>query len=167
MAGYLQAFGSRVLAFDPYCQGDPAPARLVDLPTLLRESDVVSIHARLTEENYHLIGAAELALMKRTAVLVNTARSGLVDEQALLEALQARRIMGAAIDVFDREPLPVDHPLLALDNITVTPHLAGSTADAFRNSPKLFASYFERLLDRQGRLPVVGRVQPDFQGLLS
>jgi D-3-phosphoglycerate dehydrogenase len=167
MAGYLQAFGCRVVAFDPYCQGDPAPAQLVDWETLLRESDVISIHARLTDENYHLIGARQLAMMKPTAVLVNTARSGLVDEEALVEALRARRIMGAALDVFDREPLPADHPLLALDNVTITPHLAGSTMDAFRNSPKLFAGHFERLLDRKGPLPIVGGVEPDYQGLVS
>ena len=106
MAGYLQAFGSRVIAFDPYFQGDPGPAKLVDLATLLRESDVISIHARLTAESHHLIGAKELAMMKPDAVLVNTARSGLVDEQALVRALPERRIMGAALDVFDVEPLP-------------------------------------------------------------
>ena len=100
----------------------------------MRESDVVSIHARLTAETHHLIGRRELALMKPTAILVNTARSGLVDEQALVEALAQRRIMGAALDVFDVEPLPPDHPLLKLDNVTITPHLAGSTIDAFRNS---------------------------------
>jgi D-3-phosphoglycerate dehydrogenase len=167
MAGYLRAFGARVLAFDPYCQGDPAPAQLVDLGTLLVESDVVSIHARLTEENYHLIGADQLARMKPTAVLVNTARSGLVDEEALVAALRERRIMGAALDVFDREPLPADHALLQLDNVTITPHLAGSTVDAFRNSPKLFAAHFERLLDRQGTLPIVNGIQPDYSSLLS
>ena len=84
---YLQAFGSRILAYDPYFEGDPAPATLVDLPTLLAQSDVVSLHARLTEESDHLIGREELALMKPTAMLVNTARSGLVDEQALVQAL--------------------------------------------------------------------------------
>jgi D-3-phosphoglycerate dehydrogenase / 2-oxoglutarate reductase len=160
MAGYLQAFGSQILAFDPYCQGDPAPAKLVDLETLLRQSDVVSIHARLTEANYHLIGAAQLAMMKPTAVLVNTARSGLVDEQALVVALQERRIMGAAIDVFDVEPLRADHPLLKLDNVTVTPHLAGSTVDAFRNSPRLMAEHLARMLRGEERLPVVNGVQP-------
>ena len=167
MAGYLTAFGARIVAYDPYCQGDPAPARLVDLETLLRESDVVSVHARLTEENYHLIGREQLSLMKPTAVLVNTARSGLVDEQALAEALRGRRIIGAAIDVFDREPIGPDHPLVALDNVTITPHLAGSTIDAFRNSPKLFAGHFQRLLARQGPLPIVNGVQPDYQSLLG
>jgi D-3-phosphoglycerate dehydrogenase len=160
VAGYLQAFGSRIIAFDPYCQGDPAPAELVDLPTLMRESDVISIHARLTAETQHLVGERELRLMKPTAVLVNTARSGLVDEQALVRALQEKRIMGAALDVFDVEPLPPDHPLLTLDNVTIAPHLAGSTIDAFRNSPRMMAEHLRRMLTGGGRLPVVNGVQP-------
>lgn len=160
VAGYLAALGSRVLAYDPYFQGDPRPARMVDLDTLLRQSDVVSLHARLTEETRHLIGASQLALMKPTAVLVNTARSGLVDEAALVEALRHRRIMGAALDVFDQEPLPADHPLLALDNVTLTPHLAGSTIDAFRNSPRLMAEHLARLLRGQEPLPIINGVRP-------
>ncbi len=160
VAGYLIAFGSRVLAYDPYFVGDPGPVRLVDLETLLRESDVVSIHARLTEESRHLIGQRQLAMMKPTAVLINTARSGLVDEQALVRALQERRIMGAALDVFDTEPLPPDHPLVRLDNVTITPHLAGSTIDAFRNSPRLLAGHLARLLRGEGPLPIVNGVSP-------
>ena len=147
VAGYLHAFGSRVLACDPLITEDLAPAVPVDLETLLRESDIVSIHARLTEDTYHLVGEKELALMKPNAVLVNTARSGLVDEEALVRAVSQRRILGAALDVFDTEPLPPDHPLLKLDNVTLTPHLAGSTIDAFRNSPRLMAGHLIRLLN--------------------
>lgn len=160
VAGYLQAFGSRVIAFDPYFRGDAGPVELVDLATLLRESDVISIHARLTEESFHLIGEEQLAMMKPTAVLVNTARSGLVDEKALVRALAERRIMGAALDVFDVEPLPPDHPLLKLDNVTLVPHLAGSTIDAFRNSPKLAAGHLARMLKGKDRLPIVNGVEP-------
>jgi D-3-phosphoglycerate dehydrogenase / 2-oxoglutarate reductase len=163
MAGYLAAFGSSVIAFDPYFRGDPGAVKLVDLETLLRESDVVSIHARLTEENYHLIGRRELSWMKPSAILVNTARSGLVDEQALVEALSQRKIMGAAIDVFDVEPLPPDHPLLKLDNVTITPHLAGSSIDAFRNSPKMIAGHLERMLRGEPELPIVNGVRPDLR----
>jgi D-3-phosphoglycerate dehydrogenase len=163
VAGYLQAMGSRIVAYDPYCQGDPAPAVLVDLPDLLRESDVVSIHARLTEESHHLIGRAELAMMKPSAVLVNTARSGLVDEAALVEALRGRRIMGAALDVFDTEPLPPDHPLIQLENVTICPHLAGSTIDAFRNSPKLMAGHLARMLRGERPLPIVNGVEPELR----
>lgn len=160
VAHYLEALGSRVLAFDPYCQKDPSPAELVDLPVLLRQSDVVSLHARLAPETHHLIGAAELAMMKPTAVLVNTARSGLVDEEALVEVLRERRIMGAALDVFDEEPLPADSPMLELDNVTITPHLAGSTIDAFQNSPKMMAGHLTRMLRGEGALPIVNGVEP-------
>jgi len=163
VAGYLQAFGSRIIAFDPFCQGDPSPAELVDLETLMRESDVVSIHARLTDDTYHLIGEIELSLMKPGAILVNTARSGLIDEAALVEALSRRRIMGAALDVFDTEPLPADHPLLKLDNVTITPHVAGSTVDAFRNSPKLMAEHLARMLRGEGDLPVVNGIEPSLR----
>jgi D-3-phosphoglycerate dehydrogenase len=163
VAGYLAAFGSRILAYDPFVTGDPAPAELVDLETLLRESEVVSIHARLTPETHHLIGERELSLMKPSAVLVNTARSGLVDEQALVRALSERRIMGAALDVFDTEPLPPGHPLLTLDNVTITPHLAGSTIDAFRNSPKLMAGHLARMIRGEPDLPIVNGVQPTFR----
>jgi D-3-phosphoglycerate dehydrogenase len=151
------------MAFDPYFRGDPGPVKLVDLETLLRQSDVVSIHARLTEESYHLIGERELAWMKSSAVLVNTARSGLVDEQALVRALSERRIMGAALDVFDVEPLPPGHPLLALDNVTITPHLAGSSIDAFRNSPKMLAGHLERMLRGETDLPIVNAVRPSLR----
>lgn len=163
MAGYLAAFGSRIIAYDPYCQGDPAPAELVDLDTLMSTSDVVSIHARLTDESYHLIGERQLARMKPSAILVNTARSGLIDEEALVRALSERRIMGAALDVFDTEPLPPDHPLLQLDNVTITPHLAGSTVDAFRNSPKLMAGHLQRMLHGQRPLPIINGVEPELR----
>ncbi len=160
VAKYLDAFGCRLLAFDPYAKGNPAPAVLFDLPTLLKESDVVSLHARHCAETERMIGAKELALMKPSAILVNTARSGLVDEAALLQALQERRIMGAALDVFDIEPLPADHPFLRLDNVTLTPHLAGSTRDGFRNSPVLMAGHLARMLRGEGPLPIVNGVKP-------
>ena len=160
VAGYLDAFGSRILAYDPFVRGDASPAELVDLETLLRESDVVSIHARLTPETHHLIGRPEIELMKPTAVLVNSARSGLVDEQALIRALSERRIMGAALDVFDTEPLPPDHPLIRLDNVTILPHLAGSTIDAFRNSPRMAAAHLKRMLEGAADLPIVNGIQP-------
>lgn len=160
VAGYLQAFGSRIIAHDPYVMGETAPAELVDLHTLMRESDVVSIHARLTEETEHMVDKQALELMKPTAVLVNTARSGLVDEKALIELLQAGKIAGAALDVFDEEPLPPEHPMLGLENVTVTPHLAGSTIDAFRNSPRMMAEHLRRLLRGDKPLPLINGVDP-------
>ncbi len=164
VAHYLQAFGSRILAFDPFFEGDATPATLVDLPQLLEESDIVSLHARLTSDNYHLMGRCELQQMKKSAVLINTARSGLVDETALAEALANRTILGAAIDVFDQEPLAVDHPLLALDNVTLAPHLAGSTIDAFLGSPALMAEHLTRLMRGEPNVPIVNGIRPHFGG---
>jgi D-3-phosphoglycerate dehydrogenase len=163
VAHYLTAFGSRVIAYDPWYQGDPGVVQLVDLPDLLQQSDVISIHARLTAENQHMIGREQLALMKPTAVLVNTARSGLVDEEALVAALRDRRIVGAALDVFDSEPLPAEHPLLTLDNVTITPHLAGSTIDAFRGSPRLMAGHLRRLWQGDQQVPIINGVEPRWQ----
>jgi D-3-phosphoglycerate dehydrogenase len=160
VCNYLQAFGSDVIAFDPYFTGDPSPAKLVTLDTLMETSDIVSIHARLTDESYHLIGERELALMKPRAVLVNTARSGLVDEKALIEVLRAGRIFGAALDVFDEEPLPPDHPFIELENVTITAHLAGSTKDAFDNSVRLIAGHIHNAINRRNDLPVINGIRP-------
>ncbi len=163
VAHYLKAFGSRILTYDPYCKDNPEPAELVDLNSLLQQSDIVSLHARLTKESHHLIGRKELAMMKQTAVLINTARSGLVDESALIVALKERKIMGAALDVFESEPLPSTSPLLKLDNVTMTPHIAGSTVDAFRRSPKLMAGHLRHMLCGKDKLPIVNGVTPRFK----
>ena len=100
-------------------------------------SDVVSIHCPLTPETRGLIGARELQLLRSDAVLINTARAGVVDEGALLRALRQRDIGGAALDVFWEEPLAPDHPILALDNVTVTPHVAGAADDVQRHHARM------------------------------
>jgi phosphoglycerate dehydrogenase-like enzyme len=102
------------------------------LDDLLRASDVVSIHVVLNEKSRGLLGARQLALMKRDAYLVNTSRGPIVDEQALITALREKRIAGAGLDVFDREPLPSDHPLRRLDNVVATPHLGYVTLEGYR-----------------------------------
>lgn len=133
----LQPFGlRRALAADPF--GDPEVARqlgveLVSLPELLREADFVSLHCPLTPETRNLIGAAELALMKPTAFLVNTARGPVVDQPALIEALATDRLRGAALDVFAEEPIPPDDPLLQLENVIVTPHGIAWTEELMRD----------------------------------
>lgn len=160
VAGYLKAFGSKIIAFDPYFAGDAGEAELVDLEFLMKNSDVVSLHARLTDESYHLIGNEELAMMKPTAVLVNTARSGLVDEVALIKALEEKRIAGAALDVFDEEPLPAGHPFIRLENATITAHLAGSTIDSFKNSPRIMAGHLKNCLADCKDIPVVNGLRP-------
>jgi D-3-phosphoglycerate dehydrogenase len=102
---------------------------LVDLDALLRASDVVSVHLRLSNETIGFIGRAQFEMMKPGAILVNTARGPIVDETALMEALRVGRIAGAGLDVFDVEPLPSGHPLTQLPNVVLTPHCAGVTPE--------------------------------------
>jgi D-3-phosphoglycerate dehydrogenase len=126
------AFGMRVLAYDPYLRPEDAARRgfeLVDKTRLFEEADIVSVHAALTTETRHLVGAKEISLMKRTAVLVNCARGEIVDEAALADALRAGAISGAAVDVFEKEP-PTGSPLLDAPNVVFTPHLGASTHEA-------------------------------------
>ncbi|MFW5692037.1 MAG: 2-hydroxyacid dehydrogenase [Chloroflexota bacterium] len=128
VARRAQGFDMRIL----YHRGDEAAARRlgaqsVDLPTLLKESDFVSLHVPLKQETYHLIDAAALAQMKSSAVLINTARGPVVDPEALYDALHDGRIRAAALDVTEPEPIPADHPLLKLDNCLIVPHLGSST----------------------------------------
>lgn len=149
VAGYLKAFGSNIIAYDPFFKGNFEGVEIVDLDTLLRNSDIVTIHARYTKDTHHLIDERELSLMKKNAVLINTARSGLVNQDALVEALKEHRIFGAAIDVFDNEPIPEDDEILKLDNITITPHIAGSTKDAFSNSPKMMANILNNIISHK------------------
>jgi len=106
---------------------------------------VVSVHAQVTDENKHMIGRSELALMKPTAYLVNTARGVLVDENALYEALRDRKIAGAAMDVFQTEP-PINSPLLTLDNVILTPHVASWTPDALKKEASIAAEEARRIL---------------------
>ncbi len=109
---------------------DPALGfELVSLDDLLRQSDVVSLHLRLSAETRGFIGAREIGKMKPSAILINTARGPIVDQEALLDALSAGRIAGAGLDVFDAEPLPPDHPITRLENVVLTPHAAGITPE--------------------------------------
>lgn len=124
-------FGMRVLAHDPMLQTAPVPdVEMVALPRLLAEADVISLHMRLDAGTHGMIGAAALAAMKPSAVLVNTARGELVDEPALVAALRAGGIAGAALDTFAEEPLAAASPLRAMDNVILSPHVAGQTREA-------------------------------------
>ena len=98
---------------------------------LLRESDIVTLHTMLNARTRGLIGARELKMMKSTAVVINTCRGSVVDEAALIRALRDGEIAGAALDVFEQEPTPRDNPLLTMDNVVVTPHMAGVSVEAF------------------------------------
>ncbi|MEQ7007076.1 NAD(P)-dependent oxidoreductase [Actinopolymorpha sp. B17G11] len=120
-------FGMTVVGYDPRPSAAPAAIGYVDLQELARVADVVVCCCPLTEETTHLVDATFLAYMKPDGLLVNVARGPVVDESALLSALRAGRLGGAALDVFETQPLPADHPFLDLDNVLLTPHLAGIT----------------------------------------
>lgn len=118
----------------------------VDLPTLMKESDIVTIHCALTPETQGMIGQEELALMKKTAMLINTARGPIVDEEALYKALKENRIAGAALDVYSREPPGGDFQLFQLDNVVVAPHIASYTTDAISRVDLIQAEDFVKAL---------------------
>lgn len=129
------AFGMKVIAWSQNLteeKASAAGATFVDKQTLFREADVITVHLVLSGRTRGLVGKPELALMKPTARLVNTSRGPIVDEAALIEALQARRIAGAAVDVFDDEPLAPDHPFRKLENVLATPHIGYVTEDLYR-----------------------------------
>ena len=122
--------GMRVVAFDPYLDTMPEGIDRADaLDDVLAIADVVSVHVPLTDASRAMFDQARFAAMKPGAVFINTARGGLVDQDALLAALDQRRLAGAGLDVTDPEPLPADHPLLGRDDVVVTPHIASATAD--------------------------------------
>jgi phosphoglycerate dehydrogenase-like enzyme len=132
MAEYGGVFGMEVIAWSQNLTEETAAAvgaRRVEKSVLFEQSDVVSIHLVLSERTRGLVGETELALMKPDAFLVNTSRGPIVDERALIATLQARRIAGAGLDVFDIEPLPSDHPLRLLSNVTLSPHLGYVTRE--------------------------------------
>lgn len=129
------AFGMTVIAWSENLTAEVASAAgaaLVEKQALFRQADIVSIHLILSRRTAGLVGAAELALMKPTARLINTSRGPIVDQAALIEALQARRFAGAALDVFDAEPLPADHPFRKLDHVLTTPHIGYVTEELYR-----------------------------------
>jgi D-3-phosphoglycerate dehydrogenase len=133
VAAKARGFGLDVVAYDPYLRADDEnanEARLVDLDDLLASADIVSVHCPLNASTHHLLGRRELALMKPTALLINTARGPIVDQAALIEALSERRLAGAGLDVFETEPLPADDPLRQLDNVILTPHSASWSVES-------------------------------------
>jgi D-3-phosphoglycerate dehydrogenase len=149
VARKLGGFNMNIIAVDPFVSQDVADkynVKLVDMDRLMAESDFVSVHVNLNSKTRHLIGAHELSLMKKTAVIVNTARGPVIDEDALIAALQEKRIGGAALDVFEEEPPAQNSPLYELDNVTITPHLAGTSVDCMINSPKMLANAMQEEL---------------------
>jgi phosphoglycerate dehydrogenase-like enzyme len=135
VSGLAKAFGMNVIAWSPNLTAERCKEVGVGYATkeqLFSTADIVTIHVVLSERSRGLVGAADLARMKPTSYLVNTARGPIVDEAALLQTLQARKIAGAAVDVFSVEPLPTDHPFRKLDNMVLTPHLGYFTEEGFR-----------------------------------
>ncbi len=138
VARVAMAMGMKVVAWSPNLTAEKCQAAGVAFAPskedLLRQADIVSIHVVLSPRSRGLIGRNELALMKPTAYLINTARGPIVDEAALIDALRNKRIAGAGLDVYDIEPLPLDHPLRKLDNVVLSPHLGYVTQENFRGS---------------------------------
>jgi phosphoglycerate dehydrogenase-like enzyme len=135
VAGLAKAFGMNVIAWSPNLTAERCKEVGVGYATkeeLFSTADFITIHVVLSDRSRGLVGAADLARMKPTSFIVNTARGPIIDEMALLETLKARKIAGAAIDVFSVEPLPVDHPFRKLDNMVITPHLGYATEENFR-----------------------------------
>ena len=130
-ARIADAMGMRVLGFDPYAKDLPASIRSVDLETIWREADAISLHCPLTADNAKLLNAQTLAACKKGVIVVNTARGGLIDESALLEAVRSGQVASAGLDSFAVEPMPAPHPFHGEERITLSPHIGGVTADAY------------------------------------
>jgi len=149
VAAKLSGFDVRIIACDPFVDGSRAAALgvdLVELSTLLATSDVVSLHAMVTPESNHMIGEAQLRAMKPTAILINTARGALIQEDALVRALEEGWIAGAGIDVFEEEPVAATNPLLRLDCVVATPHVAAHTREAMDRELTWAAEDVKRVL---------------------
>jgi D-3-phosphoglycerate dehydrogenase len=153
-------FGMSVLVYDPYVDKSKIEApgiRVVDYDTLVSSSDIVSLHAREAPENENMFGKKQFAMMKKTAYFINTARGSLLDEDALYEALSEGRIAGAALDVMKVEPTDPASRLLKLDNIVVTPHIAGASHQVRYRGAEIVAKNVENLM---AGLPIDGLMNP-------
>ena len=126
------AFGMEILAYDPYMEKaaiEAAGAKAVDLDEMLRESDIISVHLPVLPSTKAIVNKDWFSKMKKSAYLINTARAAVIDQKDFVEALENGVIAGAATDVYWKEPIPANHPLLKMKNVTLTPHMAGLTSD--------------------------------------
>lgn len=167
VARRARAFGMRIMAYDPYLTAERAATLEMEqasLEDVLKRADVITLHVPLTAATANLIGDAQFALMKNTALIVNAARGGVIDEAALYRALSEKRIGGAALDVFEEEPAPADHPLRALPNVVLTPHLGAATTEAQQNvaveiAEAVRAALVDGDLSRAVNAPAIGGEQ--------
>ncbi|MBA4420892.1 MAG: dihydrofolate reductase [Anaerolinea sp.] len=154
VASLAKAFGMHVITYTPERDSDRAAKlgiNIVSLEQLLSESDFISIHCSVTAETKAIIDASSFLQMKPTVYLINTARASMIDQKALINALQKKQIAGAALDVFWYEPLPKNHPLLKMDNVTLTPHLAGATCEVPERHSRMLVDDVFSWMD--GRIP--------------
>ncbi|MCY6483411.1 2-hydroxyacid dehydrogenase [Clostridium aestuarii] len=151
-----RAFGMKIYIYDPFLSEieiNDVVQEKVSFDKLLRESDFITCHCKVDESTRGLMGKEEFNKMKETAYFINTSRGAIVDEEALIEALRERKIAGAALDVFESEPIYKKHPFVKeLDNIVITPHLAGATYDAIDNHTKMIVEDVKRFLNGEGML---------------
>jgi len=148
VAKRAQAFGMNIVGYDPYIPVDVAKnmgVELMDVNDLCKVSDFITLHVPLTPKTRHIIGKEQISLMKKNAIIVNCARGGLIDEDALYEALKDKKIRGAGLDVFEEEP-PKDNPLLTLDNVIGTPHQGASTVEAQKSAGTVVAEQVVKIL---------------------
>ena len=155
VAGIVKAFRMNVIAYDPFLPREiieeAGCAYAASLEELCRKADVISLHMPLTKENVHVINDESLSWMKPSAILMNFSRGAMVDENALYHALSERRLAGAALDTFSPEPPDFDHPLYRLDNVLLSPHIAGNSDDALRRMSIRLAEGIEEVLS--GKIP--------------
>ncbi|HET8630378.1 MAG TPA: C-terminal binding protein [Thermomicrobiales bacterium] len=165
----LKALDMRVIAFDPYVSPEAGAAigvEMLPLEEVLRQSDYVSVHTPLTPETHHLINAERFALMKPSAYFINTSRGPVVDEAALIAALQNGQIAGAGLDVFETEPVKPDSPLLQMENVVLTPHTASFADETFRIMFRRVGEEAARTLRGQmPHTPVNPQVRPNLTWL--
>ncbi|MHA1908512.1 MAG: NAD(P)-dependent oxidoreductase [Candidatus Thorarchaeota archaeon] len=150
VAKRLNAFDMEILVFDPYVQEDrlsTISGQAVELEQLLKESDIVSVHCPPNDETRGMLGKEEFALMKKTAIFINTARASITDEYALLDALKDGTIAGAGLDVFSMEPVDCDNIFLELDNVTVTPHIGGNTQQTIERQTESLVKAIKTFID--------------------
>ena len=152
VAQKLSGFQVNILVFDPYISDEVIQkyhVQKVTIEDLLKNADFVSLHARLSKDSKNVIGEKELSLMKKNAYLINTARAGLINEDALYHTLKEKKIAGAALDVFWQEPIGENSRWLELDNVTLTTHIAGTTKEALTKSPYLLVEDINKLLENK------------------